>query len=90
MTWRSSKSAVLLRWQSCQASNPPLRRLAGRKAYYFIIGYTILLAGICVAFYKTPKPLGEEHEAARKRIRADVGQTGVGGVDVQRTYEEKV
>ncbi|TYJ53578.1 hypothetical protein B9479_005783 [Cryptococcus floricola] len=73
-----------------ESSHPTSFMEAGGKVYYFIIGYTILLAGIYVAFYRTPKPLGEEHEAARRRIMDDVGEMGVGGVNSRRISEEKV
>ncbi|AFR92418.2 efflux protein EncT [Cryptococcus neoformans var. grubii H99] len=49
----------------------------GAKVYYFIIGWTVVLSGVYVAFYKQPKALDVEHEETRKRIMQTKGDMGV-------------
>lgn len=49
----------------------------GAKAYYFIIGWTVILSGIYVVFYKQPKALDVEHEGTMMRIMQRKGDTGV-------------
>ncbi|TYJ53579.1 hypothetical protein B9479_005784 [Cryptococcus floricola] len=59
-----------------ESTNPSTFMQSGAKVCYFIIGYTIVLAGIYVGFYKTPKSLEEEHKEARERIRKRDGDGG--------------
>lgn len=49
----------------------------GAKVYYFIIGWTVVLSGIYVAFYKQPKALAVEHEETRTRIMQTKGDMRV-------------
>ncbi|TYJ53179.1 hypothetical protein B9479_006207 [Cryptococcus floricola] len=51
-----------------ESPNPTTFMDSGAKAYYFIIGWTVVLAGAYGVFYRTPKSVGEEHEEARRRI----------------------
>lgn len=48
----------------------------GAKVYYFIIGWTVVLSGVYVAFYKQPKALDVDHEETRKRIMQTKGTWG--------------
>ncbi|WVQ76083.1 hypothetical protein IAR50_005722 [Cryptococcus sp. DSM 104548] len=57
-----------------ESPNPTTFMQSGAQVFYFVMGYTIVLTGIYVAFYKTPKSLEEEHEAARERIRQGDGE----------------
>ncbi|KIR74288.1 efflux protein EncT [Cryptococcus deuterogattii CA1014] len=57
--------------------NPSTFMDIGAKAYYFIIGWTVILSGIYVVFYKQPKALDVEHEETMMRIMQRKGDTGV-------------
>ncbi|WWC90079.1 uncharacterized protein L201_005012 [Kwoniella dendrophila CBS 6074] len=52
-------------------------KLVGRRSFYFQIAWTAVLTIQYVILYKTPGTPEEEHEAARKRIAAKGGETGV-------------
>ncbi|KIR55690.1 efflux protein EncT [Cryptococcus gattii Ru294] len=57
--------------------NPSTFMDIGAKAYYFIIGWTVVLSGVYVVFYKQPKALDVEHKETMIRIMQRKGDTGV-------------
>lgn len=57
--------------------NPSTFMDIGAKAYYFIIGWTVVLSGFYVVFYKQPKALDVEHKETMTRILQRKGDTGV-------------
>lgn len=57
--------------------NPSTFMDIGAKAYYFIIGWTVVLSGVYVVFYKQPKALDVEHKETMTRIMQRKGDTGV-------------
>ncbi|WWC61164.1 uncharacterized protein I303_103744 [Kwoniella dejecticola CBS 10117] len=52
-------------------------KLVGRRSFYFQIAWTAILVIQYLVFYKTPGTPEEEHEAARRRIAAKGGDSGV-------------
>ncbi|WVQ70534.1 hypothetical protein IAR50_000053 [Cryptococcus sp. DSM 104548] len=63
-----------------ETPNPVTFMDSGAKVYYFIIGWTVLLASAYGIFYKTPRSVGEEHEEARKRFAGEPGRSTFGRV----------
>lgn len=50
---------------------------SGARAYWFMVGWTAILAIQYVVFYKQPGTTEEEHEKTRRRIMETKGEMGV-------------